>query len=132
MLIIAAALVLGLHLLIIAFNIAGMIIIPLGAWRGWRFVRKPGWRTLHLASLGVTALQAAFGQACFLTIWEADLLGLPDAPQPMIMAWVSNLIYWPLPIWAFAIAYGLAFAYVVALLWLVPVEKGMAAKETGE
>jgi Protein of Unknown function (DUF2784) len=128
MLTIAAALVLGLHLLVIAFNIAGLILIPLGARLGWRFVRNPTLRYLHLASLGITALQAALGQACFLTIWEASLLDRPDAPQPMIMAWVNSLIYWPLPIWVFAIAYGLAFAFVVALLWLVPVEKGKGAK----
>jgi hypothetical protein len=36
-----AALVLAVHLLIIAFNLFGMIAIPLSAWRGWRFVHAP-------------------------------------------------------------------------------------------
>ena len=32
-------LVLAVHLVVIAFNIAGLIVVPLGAALGWRWVR---------------------------------------------------------------------------------------------
>lgn len=113
-----AQLVLALHLVVIAFNVAGLVVIPLGAKLGWRLVRIRWLRLLHLASLAVVALQAAFGRTCFLTLWQADLTGGREAP--LIMRWVNSVVYWPLPIWAFTALYLAVFAYVVALWWVVP------------
>src|SRR5438477_158028 len=70
----AAAAILWAHVAVIAFNIFGLIVIPLGAWRAWGFARVFWWRALHLGALALVALQAVLGQACFLTIWESDLL----------------------------------------------------------
>jgi hypothetical protein len=69
-----ADLVLLLHFAVVLFNVFGVIVIPLGAWRGWRFVRGFWWRALHLATLAVVALQAAAGSLCFLTNWHAALV----------------------------------------------------------
>jgi hypothetical protein len=110
--------VLAAHLAVIAFNVFGLAAIPLGAWLGWRWVRVRWWRLLHLASLALVALQAAFGRACFLTIWQDDLTGGGRA-DPMIMRFVNSVIYWPLPIWVFTAAYLAVFAYVLALWWWV-------------
>lgn len=116
----AATLILALHFAIIVFNIAGCVLIPLGAWRRWRWVRAFWWRLAHLASLAVVALQALLGRACFLTIWQADLAGRAQV-QPMIARWVNHLIYWPLPLWVFALAYVVVFIYVLALwAWVRP------------
>jgi len=119
-----AYLVLGLHLAIIGFNLFGLIVIPVGAWRGWTFVRRPVWRLLHIVSLGIVALQAAFGRACFLTIWYDSLAGDTPTETPLIMGWINDLILWPLPMWAFALGYGLILVYVLALAWLVPPDRG--------
>jgi hypothetical protein len=110
--------VLAAHLAVIAFNVAGLVLIPLGARFGWRLVRIRWLRLLHLASLAVVALQAALGRACFLTIWQADLAG--GRAEPLIARWVNSVIYWPLPIWAFSVLYLAVFAYVVALWWIAP------------
>src|SRR5690242_15145164 len=80
-----AVAVLVFHLLVVLFNVFGMIAIPLGAWRGWAFVRVFWWRALHLAILALVAVQAVLGQACFLTLWQSDLQrwageGASDAP----------------------------------------------------
>jgi len=112
----AAISVLALHLAIIAFNIAGCVLVPLGAWRGWRWVRGFWWRLAHLLSLVVVAAQALLGHACFLTIWQGDLAGAAHV-QPLIAAWVNRVIYWPLPLWVFAVAYVAILAYVLAL-WI--------------
>ena len=110
----AAISVLALHLAIIAFNVAGCVLIPIGAWRRWRWVRGFWWRLAHLLSLALVALQALLGRACFLTIWQADAAGHATT-QPLIAGWINRLIYWPLPLWVFAVAYVAVFAYVIAL-----------------
>jgi len=124
-----AGAVLAIHLVIIAFNVAGLVIIPLGAWRGWRFVHAGGWRLLHIASWGAVALQALLGRACLLTDWE-DALSGEAARTPLIMRWVNGLIFWPAPAWAFTTAYVALFAYVLALVWLVPLQRGKRRKVT--
>ncbi|HVX04806.1 MAG TPA: DUF2784 domain-containing protein [Rhodanobacteraceae bacterium] len=106
--------ILGLHLAIIAFNVAGCVLVPVGAWRGWRWVRAFWFRLAHLLSLAVVALQALLGRACFVTIWQGDVSGNSHA-QPLIADWINRLIYWPLPLSVFAAAYVVVFAYVIAL-----------------
>ncbi len=114
-----AGTVLGCHLAVIVFNLFGLIAIPLGAWRGWKFVRVVWWRALHLGVLALVALQALFGRACFLTLWQDTLAG--DAtPAPLIERWVNALIFWPLPIGVFAALYAAVFGYTLALWFLVP------------
>jgi hypothetical protein len=116
----AALSILLLHVAVIAFNVAGCVLVPIGAWRGWRWVREFWWRLAHLLSLAVVALQALFGRACFLTIWQGDLSGSVHV-QPLIAGWIDRLIYWPLPLWVFALAYVVVFAYVTALwVWVRP------------
>lgn len=115
-----AYLILAVHLAIIAFNLFGLIAIPLGSRRGWAFVHAPLWRMIHAAACGAVALQAVAGRACFLTIWQDDLAGASTAGEPLIMRWVNSIVYWPLPIWVFAVVYAVVLAYVLALLRLVP------------
>lgn len=112
-----ADVVLATHLVLIAFNVAGLVLIPIGGWLGWSWVKIRWWRVLHLVSLAVVAVQAALGRDCFLTIWQSVLSG--RAPQPLITRWVNALIYWPLPPWVFTAAYIAAFVYTAALWWWV-------------
>lgn len=115
--------VLLFHVLIIAFNIFGLVVIPLGAWRGWSFVRFFWWRLLHLAILAVVAVQALLDQVCFLTLWQGNLLreaGETASGEPLIRRWVSSLIFLPLPLWVFTVSYVAIWVYVLALWWFVP------------
>ncbi|HEY8004190.1 MAG TPA: DUF2784 domain-containing protein [Phenylobacterium sp.] len=111
--------VLAAHLVVIAFNVAGLVAIPLGAALRWRWVRVRWWRVLHLASWAVVAVQTLLGRACFLTLWQGELTGAGPEP-PLIARWIDSLIYWPLPIWVFGAIYVVMFAAVVAFWWLVP------------
>ena len=101
---VAALSILALHLAIIAFNVAGCVLVPIGVWFRWRWVREFWWRLAHLLSLALVALQALMGRACFLTIWQGDASGASHV-QPLIAGWINRLIYWPLPLWVFAVAY---------------------------
>lgn len=115
-----AAAVLIAHLAVIAFNLLGLIAIPLGALLGWRFVRARWWRLAHLGLLAVVALQALAGRACILTIFQDELTGGGHRPEPMIMAFVNRMIFWPLPLWVFTMIYVVVWLYVLALWWIVP------------
>ncbi len=115
-----AQIILYVHFAIIAFNVLGLVVIPLGAWLKWRIVRIAWLRLLHLGIMAVVAGQALAGRACFLTIWEDELTGNRSAPAPLIAHWVDGLIYWNIPIWGFAILYSALFLYLVALTVLVP------------
>ena len=125
-----AAAVLAAHLLVIGFNVFGLVAVPLGAWRGWAWVRLRWWRWLHLGSLAVVALQALAGRACFLTLWQDDLEG-GEAATPLIARWVNGFLYWDLPLWVFAAAYLLVFAYALAMFRLVPVRTRRRAASRG-
>ncbi|HEV2303495.1 MAG TPA: DUF2784 domain-containing protein [Stellaceae bacterium] len=118
--ILLAALVLAFHVAVILFNLFGMVAVPLGHWRGWRFVRIRWWRALHVAALAMVALQALVGRACFLTLWQDALLGTGARGTPLVMGWVDRLLFWPLPMWFFAAIYVLVFLYVLLLWRLVP------------
>ena len=112
--------ILAIHVVVIAFNVAGLVVIPVGAWLGWRLVRIAWLRLSHLAMLLIVTGQALAGRACILTIWQDELAGNSQPAQPMIMHWVDRLIYWNLPMWVFAVMYSVVFLYVVALTALVP------------
>ena len=115
--------ILAFHILIIAFNVFGLIAIPLGAWRGWRWVRIFWWRVLHLAALLVVAVQALLGTACFLTIWQSELqeaAGRRGYRLPLIQTWIDHLLFWHLPMSFFTSIYVLVWIGVLLLWWKVP------------
>lgn len=115
-----AGAVLAVHVVVIVFNVVGLVAVPVGAWLGWRWVRVRWWRALHLAALAAVAGQALMGRVCFLTVWQASLLGPGASRAPLVMRWVNRVIYWNVPIWVFAALYAAVFLYAVALWWLVP------------
>lgn len=125
-LVVLADTVLAVHVAVIAFNVFGLIAIPVGAWRGWRFVHVFWWRALHLGILILVAVQAVVGRPCFLTLWWSELLtraGQIASSQPLIARLVTRVIYWPLPLWVFAALYVAVLAYTVFLWWRVPPER---------
>lgn len=125
-----ASLILAVHVGVILFNVFGLVAIPVGAWRRWGFAHGPWWRLLHVGALGVVAAQALAGRACFLTIWQSELLSR-SGTQPLIARWVDHLIYWPLPLWVFTVLYVMVLVYTLALLWLVPLRWRVRKLEAG-
>ena len=122
----AASAVLYLHFAVVVFNVFWIVAIPVGAWRGWTFIRSFWWRVAHIVVLTVVALQAVVGALCFLTLWQGALLraaGGASAATSLADRIVTRLVFWPLPLWAFVVLYVAAFAYAVAMWWLVPPHK---------
>ena len=118
-----AGVILAIHLVVIGFNFLGLVAIPLGAWRGWRWVHIFWWRLLHLLALSAVALQALFEKICFLTVWQSRLqeaAGRHGYHQPFIQTWINRILFWPLPLEFFIVIYVLIWLYVLILWWKVP------------
>jgi hypothetical protein len=119
--------ILALHLAVVAFNVVMPPAILAGAWRDWRWVRHRGLRLAHLGGMAVVALQAALGDLCFLTVWEAELRR--DAGQHgsggggFIETWLANVLYVDVPLAVLIPIYLGWAALSLALWWLVPPQR---------
>ncbi|MDF2176956.1 DUF2784 domain-containing protein [Aliiglaciecola sp. CAU 1673] len=116
---IAADLLLMLHVLVVLFVVLGQLLIMFGAWRGWQWVRHGGFRFFHLLAILVVALQAWLGRLCPLTVWEMALrekAGEVSYGGSFIAYWLGQLIYYQAPSWVFTLIYSL-FALLVLLSW---------------
>lgn len=111
--------ILALHVGIVAFVVLGQAAILFGAWRRWRWIRNFRFRIAHLALMLFIALQSWLGQLCPLTVWEQALrtrAGQAVYAESFIEHWLSRLIFFQAPWWAFVAAYT-AFAALVLASW---------------
>lgn len=92
------------HFAIVAFIVGGLVLTWIGAALGWRWVRNPAFRYLHLAAIGLVALEALAGYACPLTLWEDAMRG-GARPESFLGRWVYRLLYYEAPEWVFAALY---------------------------
>jgi len=107
------------HVAIAGFIVCGLLLTWAGAIAGWRWVRNPWFRGIHLGAIVFVAAQAVAGRLCPLTIWEDQLRGV-RSETGFIERHLSALLYWDLPTAAFTALY-VGFALLVALtLWKVP------------
>ena len=114
--------VLAVHFLFVLFVVAGLVLIWIGAARGWRWVRNFWFRAAHLAGIVFVAGEAITGVTCPLTLWEDALRGGSDGTS-FIGRWLSRLLYYNFPEWAFTIAY-VSFALVVVwTYWRIKPER---------
>jgi len=102
------------HAAFVGFVIVGLLLIWIGAWRGWTWVHGFWFRTLHLAAIAFVALEALIGMACPLTALEDWLRTGADSQSGFVQRWLQRLLYWDLPAWVFTVAY-VCFAAMVAL-----------------
>ena len=119
-----ADLALVIHAAVVAFFVVGLVLIWVGRFRGWAFVRNFWFRAAHLAAIGVVAAESLGGFVCPLTMWEDRLRLLAGGQQryagSFIQHWLHRLIFFDFGERVFTIAY-LAFFLAVALsFWLIP------------
>lgn len=115
-----ADLMLVLHGAIVLFVVLGQLLIVLGGWRRWAWIRHFGMRVTHVALVVVIVVQAWLGRLCPLTIWEQALrrhAGDSSYGGSFVEHWLSRLIFFEAPWWVFVAAYS-AFGAVVVLSWL--------------
>jgi hypothetical protein len=116
---IAADALLVLHVLFVVFIVFGLVLIFVGRFLNWQWVRNRWFRLAHLIGIGIVVLQAWFGLICPLTIWEMSLRARAgDAVyEGAFIAHVLNeLLYYDAPAWVFVVAYTV-FGSLVVLSW---------------
>jgi hypothetical protein len=119
MMALAADVLLFVHFAFVAFIAGGLVLVWIGAAAGWRWVRNPWFRYLHLAAIVFVALEALAGYACPLTVWE-DLLRGGVRPQSFVGRWVYAALYYRAPEWVFATLYVAWGAATLITLKAVP------------
>ena len=110
------------HVLFVAFVVLGLILIFVGKFLSWQWVRNPWFRVTHLLAMGVVVLQAWFGVICPLTIWEMDLrskAGETIYEGSFITHWLNELLYYQAPSWVFVVCYAVFGGLVLASWFLV-------------
>jgi len=117
-----ADLVLLVHFAIAAFLVAGMLLIPLGAYYQWSWVRSRPYRQIHIGLMFFIALEAIFHITCPLTILEAFLRSAA-APNSFWMHYLSQILFWELPLEFFTALYLLCTLWLVFLWWRIPPRK---------
>lgn len=118
--ILKADLLLLVHLSFMLFVVLAQLLVLVGWPLGWRWVRNPYFRGVHLACILYVTVQAILGIECPLTTWERDLRGgylyEYDGSLP-IVPFASGLLYYDASIGLFAWIYG-GFATLVLLTWV--------------
>ena len=119
--ILAADVILSLHVLFVAFVVVGLILIYAGHLNRWSWVKNRWFRILHLIGIGIVVLQSWAGVICPLTIWEMALRERADAETysgSFSQHWLQSLLYYSAPEWVFIVFYTL-FGSLVIASWII-------------
>jgi hypothetical protein len=112
--------VLIVHALFVAFVVFGLVLILLGLWLGWGWVRNFWFRIAHLAAIGIVVAQSWVGVLCPLTLWENALrraAGDAGYSGSFIQHWLHELLFYEAAPWVFTLVYT-AFGAAVVLTWV--------------
>jgi hypothetical protein len=119
-----ADLILTIHFAFVAFNLGSFVVIWIGHFRHWSFVRNFGFRISHLLAMGFVAFQTLAGMACPLTTWENALRGRAGEAlryeESCIEHWLGRVLFYDVNDWVFTLIYTGFFALIVLTFWKVP------------
>lgn len=107
------------HVLFVAFVVFGLVLILIGRFCGWQWVRNLWFRLAHLAAIGIVVAQAWLGVICPLTtleMWLRARAGESVYAGSFIQHWVQALLYYDAPAWVFVLCYTL-FGLLVVISW---------------
>jgi len=113
--------ILVLHATFVVFVVVGLLLIYLGYFLDWPWVRNRCFRIMHLAAIAVVVGQSWAGVVCPLTTWEMALraeAGDATYSGSFIQYWLHSLLYYRAPEWVFITLYT-AFGSLVLASWLV-------------
>lgn len=117
---IAADLVVAFHFAYVAFVVFGLLLTLAGVARGWRWVRNPWFRGIHLATILIVVAEAWLGIVCPLTTWEQQLRRLAGQTTyggDFVGRWLHEVLFLEFPPWVFTTIYTL-FGLTVLATWV--------------
>lgn len=120
--ILAADVILFLHVLIVVFNVFGLIVIIIGYFCKWSWICNPWFRYSHIVAISIVTVQSWLGIVCPITNMEMALRskgGGTVYPGTFISHWLESILYYQASPWFFVIIYTVFGALVIAGWFLV-------------
>ena len=117
---ILADLVLLLHVLFVVFVVVALLLIIVGGFRHWLWVRNRWFRIIHLAGIIVVVAQSWAGLLCPLTnleMWLRREAGGVQYDGSFMRYWLERFLYYDAPWWVFVMAYT-GFGLLVIVTWV--------------
>ena len=116
-----ADIILLLHLLVVIFNVFGLVLIFVGNVLNWHWIRNPWFRLIHLFTIGIVVLLSWLNFICPLTSIEMALrtrAGDTAYSGSFISHWVESILYYQAPPWVFVVGYTI-FGVIVIVSWFL-------------
>ena len=63
----------GIHILYVAYIVVGLVLILVGLWQRWNWIRNPWFRVTHLVAILIVIYEIIVKANCPLTTWEMKL-----------------------------------------------------------
>lgn len=111
------------HVGYVSFVVIGQLLILIGAFQGWGWIRNRTFRFAHLAAIVIVVLEAWVGMTCPLTTWEnwfREWAGQTRYQGDFVARWMHELLFFDAPPWVFTVCYTSFGAVVLATLWWAP------------
>jgi len=111
--------ILFLHVLFALFVVGGQLLIVLGAYQGWFWIRNWWFRIAHLCAIAIVVAQSWVSLICPLTILEGRLrvqAGQQHYQETFMQFWLQRFLYYEAPVWVFIAVYTL-FGLLVVITW---------------
>lgn len=116
--------ILVLHFAFVLFVVAGLLVIWIGYFARWTFVRNPWFRFAHLLAMAIVVAESLCGIVCPLTNWETALRARagedPAYAGSFIGHWVHRVMFFEISEQTFTLIYIAFFTLIVLSLVLVP------------
>jgi hypothetical protein len=118
-----ADILLLIHFAFVAFVVLGFVVIWIGHFCRWPFVRNLRFRIAHLAAIGFVLAESLGGIVCPLTTWENQLRTRAgqDAAYSgsFIQHWFGRILFHDWSERTFTVIYAAFFLFVVLTFWVV-------------
>ena len=118
---ILADLILVTHALFVAFVVLGLLVVLLGKYWRWGWVRNWWFRVAHLLAIGIVIAESWLGLVCPLTEWESrarEAAGSSGYSSSFIQHWLHEILFHDFAPWVFTVAYT-GFGILVLIAWML-------------
>ena len=111
------------HAAYFSFVVLGLVAILAGVAFGWKWVRNPWFRWIHISMIGIVVAEGIAGIPCPLTVWERRLresAGQVAYAGDFIGYWTHRLLFYRFKPWVFTVVYTAFGLVVLAAFILAP------------
>ena len=115
--------ILTLHAICSIFVMMTPLLVPLGVWQSWAWVRDPWLRSIHLGLVLFIATEVILGKPCPLMVWENNCrrrMGMPLYTTGFFDYWTERLLKIPFKDWMFESIFFVVGASTLIEFLLIP------------